>query len=139
MVLLLAALSPLFAADVVEVDAAVLITLATDYRGQRVRTELSKVAVVGGPAAGCTGREIGIVLGPKLRMGEAPAVTSRQVALCVARDASAPLVALPMGTGILFEADVRPSGIGGNGPLLLTNATLVGTVDRTTGAITPQP
>lgn len=131
--------STLLAADVVEVDAAVLTTLASDYRGRRVRTEFSKSAVVRGPTVGCAASEVGILLGPKLRMGERPNVTSRQVALCIAREASTPLVSLPMGEGIVVEADVRLTGMGDRGTLLLADATLIGTVDMATGELRRQP
>ena len=102
------AASAALATEAVEVDGAVLATLAHDYDGRRVRTEMSKMAVLTSKAMGCSKDEVTIQLGPKLRMGQAPAVTTTMFALCLPRTQAAEFIPLPMGTGLVIEADGLP-------------------------------
>ena len=117
-----------WADEIIEVEASVLGTLAHDYDGKRVRTEMSKLSVLTSRAAGCGKDEVTIMLGPKMRMGEAPAVISTQFALCVPRGESAALIPLPMGTGLVFEADVHVKGRKSNPSITMDAVNLVETV-----------
>jgi len=125
--------NPALADEAVEVEAAVLTTLAHDYDGMRVRTEMSKVSVLTSRAMGCSKDEITIMLGPRMRAGEAPAVTATQAALCILRAESADLIALPMGTGLVFEGDVKVKGSKTSPRITMSGVSVLQKIDMMSG------
>lgn len=104
---------PTSSAAVEAVPASLLSVRFHDYDGKRVRTEFAIMAPLAPKQAkvlGCEKDDTAYMLGPKMTMGQAPAMLAGTWTICVSKEHIASVATAPMGSTIEVEGDMEVKG-----------------------------